>query len=199
MKTIIIASQNAHKVAEYQQMLRNVNAEFKSLADFTDVPEIDENGATFSENAHIKAKAIADYYQLPVIADDSGLMVTALNNEPGVHSARYAGDHDDEANRQKVLAGLKNQSNRSAVFHTTIVALKPDGAELETVGEVPGQILEQPRGSKDFGYDCLFVADGYDKSFGEMTKEEKDAISHRGRALEKLLERFDEWWGNDAG
>lgn len=194
MKTIIIASQNAHKVAEFQQMLKDLSVDVKSLADFENVPEIDENGATFSENAHIKAQAIADFYQLPVIADDSGLMVTALNNEPGVHSARYAGDHDDEANRQKVLAGLRDKTDRSAVFHTTIVALKPTGEELETTGEVPGQILEQKRGSEAFGYDCIFVPDGYDKSFGEMTETEKDAISHRGRALEKLLQQFDEWW-----
>lgn len=194
MKTLIIASQNAHKVAEYQQMLKDLDVEVKSLADFDQVPAIDENGTTFSENAHIKAQAIAERFQLPVIADDSGLMVTALNNEPGVHSARYAGDHDDEANRQKVLAGLKDKTDRTAVFHTTIVALKPTGEELETVGEVPGQILPEKRGSEAFGYDCIFMPDGYDKSFGEMTEAEKDAISHRGRALEKLLQQFDEWW-----
>lgn len=194
MKTLIIASQNAHKVAEYQQMLKDLDVEVKSLADFDQIPAIDENGATFSENAHIKAQAIAEHFQLPVIADDSGLMVTALNNEPGVHSARYAGDHDDEANRQKVLAGLKDKTDRTAVFHTTIVALKPTGEELETVGEVPGQILPEKRGSEAFGYDCIFMPDGYDKSFGEMTEAEKDAISHRGRALEKLLQQFDEWW-----
>lgn len=193
-KTVIIASKNDHKVAEYKQMLSDVDVDVKSLADFADVPEIDENGATFSENAHIKAAAIANHFQLPVIADDSGLMVRALNNEPGVHSARYAGDHDDAANRAKVLAKLTDKTDRSAVFHTTIVAQKPNGSVLETVGEVPGQIVKEPRGSEAFGYDCLFLPDGKDKTFGEMTKEEKDEDSHRGRALVKLLVQFNEWW-----
>ena len=134
---------------------------------------------------------------LPVLADDSGLVVDALNGAPGVHSARYAGDHDDAANNAKLLRELTGvpATQRTAHFHTTIVALKPDGAKLETSGRVEGQILTQPRGQNGFGYDPLFMPKEFlGRSMAELTPAEKNQISHRGRALRAFMEQFAGWW-----
>ena len=151
---------------------------------------------TFEENATLKASAVSKQTNIPVLADDSGLEVDALNGRPGIFSARYAGDHDDAANNAKLLSELAGipLEKRTATFHTTLVLMKPDESKLVVNGELRGQILAVPRGNNGFGYDPLFWVPEKQKSLAEMTSEEKNEISHRGRASQKLLKVFDEWW-----
>lgn len=193
---LIIATRNQGKAREFTEMLAPKGITIKTLADFPDVPDIQETGSSFEENATIKAKTIADHTQLPVLADDSGLEVAALNGEPGIYSARYAGDHDDAANNAKLLANLKDvpADKRQATFHTTLVLLKPDGVKLVVDGEVHGEILTAPRGENGFGYDPLFYIASKGKTMAEMSDHEKNAISHRGRATQKMMTQFDQWW-----
>lgn len=194
--TLVIATRNQGKAREFSEMLAPKGITIKTLADYLDVGEIAETGSTFEENATIKAKAIADHTQLPVLADDSGLEVTALNGEPGIYSARYAGDHDDAANNAKLLNNLKDvpTDKRQATFHTTLVLLKPNGLKLVVDGEVHGEILTAPRGENGFGYDPLFYIPSKGKTMAEMSDAEKNAISHRGRATQKMMTQFDDWW-----
>lgn len=196
MATLVIATNNAGKVREYREMLAPFGVTVKTLADFPRFA-IDECGTSFEENALIKARTAVAKLDLPVLADDSGLVVDALSGAPGVHSARYAGDHDDAANNAKLLRELTGvpATQRTAHFHTTIVALKPDGAKLETSGRVEGQILTQPRGQNGFGYDPLFMPKEFPgRSMAELTPAEKNQISHRGRALRAFMEQFAGWW-----
>lgn len=196
MATLVIATNNAGKAREYREMLAPFGVTVKTLADFPRFA-IDECGTSFEENALIKARTAVAKLDLPVLADDSGLVVDALNGAPGVHSARYAGDHDDAANNAKLLRELTGvpAAQRTAHFHTTIVALKPDGAKLETSGRVEGQILTQPRGQNGFGYDPLFMPKEFPgRSMAELTPAEKNQISHRGRALQAFMEQFAGWW-----
>lgn len=196
MATLVIATKNEGKAREYRKMFAPFGIEVKTLADFPSFT-INEDGKTFEENAVIKAKTAVDHLHLPVMADDSGLCVDALNGAPGVHSARYAGDHDDAANNAKLLKELANvpDERRTAHFHTTIVALKPDGAKLVTNGRVNGRILKQPRGENGFGYDPLFMPDKYqERSMAELTANQKNQISHRGRALRAFMDKFTGWW-----
>lgn len=196
LATLVIATKNAGKAREYREMFAPFGIEVKTLADFPAFT-INESGQTFEENALIKAQTTVDQLGLPVMADDSGLVVDALDGAPGVHSARYAGDHDDAANNAKLLRNLASvpDEQRTAHFHTTIVALKPDGAKLVTHGRVNGRILRQPRGKNGFGYDPLFVPDEYqDRSMAELTAEQKNQISHRGRALREFMDKFAGWW-----
>lgn len=196
MATLVIATNNAGKAREYCEMLAPFGVTVKTLADFPRFA-IDECGTSFEENALIKARTAVAKLDLPVLADDSGLVVDALNGAPGVHSARYAGDHDDAANNAKLLRELTGvpATQRTAHFHTTIVALKPDGAKLETSGRVEGQILTQPRGQNGFGYDPLFMPKEFPgRSMAELTPAEKNQISHRGRALRAFMEQFAGWW-----
>ena len=196
MATLVIATNNAGKAREYREMLAPFGVTVKTLADFPRFA-IDECGTSFEENALIKARTAVAKLDLPVLADDSGLVVDALNGAPGVHSAWYAGDHDDAANNAKLLRELTGvpAAQRTAHFHTTIVALKPDGAKLETSGRVEGQILTQPRGQNGFGYDPLFVPKEFPgRSMAELTPAEKNQISHRGRALRTFMEQFAGWW-----
>ena len=196
MAKLIFASKNNGKIREFREFLDPFGVEVISLNDLEDVPEIDENGTTFEENATIKAQTIANFYQLPVVADDSGLSVDALQGEPGVHSARYAGDHNDLANNQKLLAKLTNvpQKERTATFHTVIVGLKPTGEKIIVDGAVDGYILNALRGNNDFGYDPLFYYEPLNKTFAEMTPAEKNNVSHRGNALRKFITDFKKWW-----
>ena len=191
MATLVIATNNAGKAR-----LAPFGVTVKTLADFPRFA-IDECGTSFEENALIKARTAVAKLDLPVLADDSGLVVDALNGAPGVHSARYAGDHDDAANNAKLLRELTGvpATQRTAHFHTTIVALKPDGAKLETSGRVEGQILTQPRGQNGYGYDPLFMPKEFPgRSMAELTPAEKNQISHRGRALRAFMEQFAGWW-----
>lgn len=195
MATIIIATKNQNKAKEFAALLAPYQLEVKTLADFPTL-EIVEDGTTFEENARKKAQTAVEAFNLPVLADDSGLMIDALNGEPGVYSARYAGDHDDAANNQKVLTKLKDVSfeQRTAHFHTTIVGLKPNGDEIVVNGQVNGHILEAPQGENGFGYDPIFWVDELQVPMATLTMTEKNQISHRGRALQALMQQFKEWW-----
>ncbi|MBB1069711.1 XTP/dITP diphosphatase [Limosilactobacillus sp. RRLNB_1_1] len=197
MKNIVIATNNPGKAQEYEKMFSPLGFVVHTLKDFDPII-INEDGTTFEENATIKATTVMKKLNIPVIADDSGLMVDALNGEPGIHSARYAGDHDDLANRKKLLQELKNipDEKRTAHFHTTIVALKPNGKKLVANGRVDGHILHEAKGSNGFGYDPIFYVDSLHCSMAELTPEQKNKISHRGNALRALMKNFDEWWND---
>ncbi|ETY73827.1 XTP/dITP diphosphatase [Lactiplantibacillus fabifermentans] len=196
-KSLIIATNNPGKAREFGEMFQDYDIEIKTLADFPEIPEIKENGITFEENATKKVTTVVEATGLPAIADDSGLMVDALHGDPGVFSARYAGDHNDAANNAKLLANLGGvpEEKRTATFHTTLVALKPNGQKLVVNGELNGRILIAPRGDNGFGYDPLFWSDKYQKSLAQLSDAEKNSISHRGAALRNLMPKFDEWWG----
>ncbi len=193
---IIVATRNEGKLREFQNLFGPKKLVVTSLKDYPEIGKIVENGLTFEENATLKAKAVATKTNLPVLADDSGLEVDALNGRPGIFSARYAGDHDDAANNAKLLSELAGVplEKRTATFHTTLVLMRPNGDKLVVDGELNGQILPVPRGNNGFGYDPLFWVPEKQKTLAEMSASEKNAISHRGRASQKLLTVFDEWW-----
>lgn len=201
MAKIVMASNNAHKIKEIETFLRTLcpvgsDGEpftFLSLADIGYTAEIVENGETFEENALIKARAVASLGYIGV-ADDSGLCVDALNGEPGVYSARYAGGHDDEDNNRKLEEKMRNvpAEKRTAHFVSVIACVFPDGRELTARGECPGKILFERRGTGGFGYDPYFLYEPLGKTFAEMNAEEKNAISHRARAMARFAELFAE-------
>ncbi len=188
MKTIVLATNNEHKLQEIKDMMQGYT--LVSLKEIGFVGDIEETGTTAEENAKIKATAVADFCKekgldYAVMADDSGLYINALNGEPGVHSARYAADHDDEANRQKVLAKLEGRFDRMANYTCAICYV--DGSVVRLfVGRTYGEITTEKIGDESFCYDCLFYSSDLHKTFGEATEEEKNAVSHRGRAVEKL-------------
>ncbi|AEV95021.1 XTP/dITP diphosphatase [Pediococcus claussenii] len=186
-KSIIIASNNAGKVREFKNALTNF--EIKSLGDIGIESEVKENGLTFEENARLKADAYSKLTGLPVIADDSGLQVDALNGRPGVFSARYAGDHNDAANNAKILTELGGlpSEKRKATFHTTLIFKTPDGEEVIANGDLKGRILSVPRGKNGFGYDPLFFVPTLGKSLAELTVDQKNKISHRALAIQELV------------
>lgn len=189
MKTVYIATKNSGKINEFKTFFNKYNIKVKSLLDFEENFEIEETGSTFSENALIKARYLSHKTNEVVLADDSGLEVDILNNEPGIYSARYAGSHGDSlANNLKLLAKLKDVplENRTARFVCAIAIVHPDGKEKVVRGECNGLINLEMRGSRDFGYDPLFYIPALNKTFGELTNDEKELISHRGDALRKL-------------
>lgn len=194
MDKIVIATNNQNKAHEFREMFADKNIDFKTLADFPELGRIIENGESFEENATIKAQAIFERTNLAVLADDSGLEVPALNNEPGIHSARYAGDHDDDANNKKLLAKLGDSDKRDAKFVTCLVLLNQHGEKFVVYGTVEGTILKAPRGDNGFGYDPLFYVPSKKKTMAEMSDHEKNEISHRGNAIKQLYSKFDEWW-----
>ena len=190
MSYIVIASSNAHKVEEYRALLKDQDVELQSLADYPGFPGVEENGSTFAENASLKAAAVSKYCDAAAFADDSGLEVAALGGRPGIFSARYA--ENDAARRQKLLGELEGVTDRSARF-VCVIAIAFNGEVIETFeGEVRGKILTEERGEGGFGYDPLFVPDGYDQTFGEMPQELKNRISHRAAAFRKAMEFIDE-------
>lgn len=189
MKKIVLASNNKHKIEEFQQMFEGYQV--LALRDIGFDGDIEENGSTFFENSMIKAKTISEYLKLKnieasVIADDSGLCVEYLNGEPGIYSARYAEEHNDQANRNKLLNKLNGVVDRRAYFNCTLVELFPDGSYITCDGKTYGVITEKEIGDTSFGYDCLFLSDELNKTFGEATQEEKNSVSHRGRAIAEL-------------
>ncbi|MCM1289277.1 MAG: RdgB/HAM1 family non-canonical purine NTP pyrophosphatase [Corallococcus sp.] len=187
---LLIASNNKHKIEEIKTILKDKFDKIFSLEELGIICNPEENGKTFLENALIKAAAVAKFTNFPVLADDTGLCVNALNGLPGVRSARYAGDHDHVKNRQKLLADMLEQTDRTAYFETAVALLYPDGRTLTASGKVRGRILEKEDGTNGFGYDSVFFCDELSKSFGKATAEEKNAVSHRGRALQNLLEQI---------
>ena len=185
MAYIVAATGNQHKLAEYAQLLADQNIELKSLNDYPNYPEPEENGSSFKENAGIKAVAACKYCDVPAFADDSGLEVEALDGRPGIHSSRYAAT--DAERIAKLLKELEGKENRRARF-VCVIAIAANGEVIETFeGEVKGTILDAPRGENGFGYDPIFQPDGFDKSFAELTQEEKNRISHRADAYRKAL------------
>ena len=189
---IVFATNNAHKLSEIRGILGN-RFEVLSLNDIGCHEDIPETGSTLEENALQKARYIFEKYGYDCFADDTGLEVEVLNGEPGVFSARYAGGegHDSEANMQKLLRNLKNQTNRKARFRTIIALVRTEegkekGCVYEFEGIVDGSITSEKSGVEGFGYDPIFQPDGYDKTFAELVMEVKNAISHRARAVSKL-------------
>src|SRR5580693_6131096 len=188
---LVLATANQHKLAELARILAaaGVGAELAGLSDFPGAPDVAETGATFAENALLKARAIAEFNGLPAVADDSGLCVDALNGMPGVLSARWSGRHgDDEANLQLVLAQLSDvpDERRGAQFVCSAALVLPSGKEHVSEGTVYGRLIREPRGTNGFGYDPIFVPDRSEMTTAEMDPAAKDAISHRGRALRAL-------------
>lgn len=187
MIKIVFATNNAHKLSEVRAVLGN-GYELVTLKDVGITEDIPETGATLDENASLKARYVYECTGLDCFADDTGLEVEALDGAPGVHSARYATDgHDFKANNRKLLSELSGTDNRRARFRT-VISLIRDGIEQQVEGTVEGRIATEESGCEGFGYDPLFIPDGYDVTFAEMSADEKNAISHRGRAVAKLAE-----------
>ena len=187
---LVLATNNAHKLSEIRQILGNRFDEILSLRDLGITQDIEETGTTLKENAIIKATTIMKITGLPTLADDTGLMVDALNEEPGVYSARYAGEqHDDKANVAKLLKNLEpyKGKERSAHFVTCMVIAYPNGKIKSVEGRTDGEITTSPSGKNGFGYDPIFYSYDLKKVFAEATPEEKNSVSHRGRALAKII------------
>lgn len=190
MKNLIVATKNKGKVAEIEDSLKELDCKILSLAASYDFPEIEETGSTFEENARIKAEKVFDHFKIVTLADDSGLETDALGGSPGVFSARYSGEGaTDESNCEKLLAELEKagNKNRTARFKCVMV-LKEEKSEKVFEGVCEGKIINEKRGDSGFGYDPLFVPEGYDKTFAELDLETKNSISHRGKALNLLKE-----------
>ncbi len=186
MFRVVAATTNKHKLEEFKKLLHDQKAEIVGLDSYPDMPETEETGKTFKENAEIKALAASAYCDVPAFADDSGLEVEALNGAPGIYSARYA---DTPAARiERVLKEMEGQTNRNARF-VCVLSIAANGEVIESFeGEVRGKLIDAPRGANGFGYDPIFVPDGYDQTFAEMSEELKNQISHRARACQKALE-----------
>lgn len=193
--TLWIATGNKGKLAEFKMLLKTLNMDFKSQSDLPLFSQPPENGDTFTANARIKARALKSVVPEEdwVLADDSGLCVEGLNNLPGVHSARYAGDRAGSAeNNAKLLKMLQIRSpmNRKAYFECTLVLLSPNKEEHIFTGQVHGEIAKKETGKTGFGYDPLFIPQGHTKTYGELTDGEKNATSHRFQACQKLIAFF---------
>ena len=186
MNKIIFATGNKDKMKEIRMILSDLDVEILSMKEAGISVDIEENGTTFEENALIKAKAVAAYTDAIVLADDSGLEIDYLNKEPGVYSARYAGDaHNSEANMKKLLKDMEGIENRKAQFRTVFVLII-DGKEHLFEGIVKGEITKNRKGTSGFGYDPIFIPEGYTQTFAEMGNELKNKISHRAIATNKL-------------
>lgn len=190
-RRLVLASRNPHKVAEVSRICveAGLDAELVGTDTLSGLPDVAETGASFAENAQLKARAVVDAARLPAMADDSGLCVDALNGMPGVLSARWAGKHgDDAANLSLLLDQLADvpAQRRGARFVCAAVLVLPGGAERIAEGAVEGTLTYEPRGTGGFGYDPIFVPDGHRRTTAEMSTAEKDALSHRGRAFREL-------------
>lgn len=190
MKQVVIATKNKGKARDFEAIFKPMGYDVLTLFDVAPSMDIEETGTTFEENAILKAEALAKDLGQLVIADDSGLEVDALNGEPGVYSARYAGDHDDEANIDKVLANLAEtpDNERTARFVCCLAITGPDFPTTTVKGYCEGQILRERQGSDGFGYDPIFYMPELGKTLAEVTAEEKGKVSHRGNALRLLTE-----------
>lgn len=184
---VVAATGNRHKLKEFREIFPDWDIVSEQEAGFSG--EVEETGESFLENALLKARAVCRATGQPALADDSGIVVDALGGAPGVHSARYSGG-DDADNRALLLKNMQNAANRDAHFTSVIALVFPDGREVTAEGSTFGTILREERGSSGFGYDCLFYSSDLKKSFGEATDEEKNSVSHRGRALAALREKL---------
>ena len=189
---LVIATRNKGKTNEIKALLKDFPVNIKNLDDFGPIPHSEEDGDSFDENAYKKASFAARILGLPALADDSGLIVEALDGAPGIHSARYAGENaTDEQRYLKLLEDMKGKSNRKAAFECVISIAVPTGPALTYEARCEGLITTEPAGSNGFGYDPIFFYPPYNKTFAQITGEEKNRISHRGKALAELKSEFD--------
>jgi XTP/dITP diphosphohydrolase len=189
---LVIATRNKGKTLEIKELLKGFPVEIKNLDDFGPIPHLEEDGDTFDENAYKKASFAARILGLPALADDSGLTVEALDGAPGIHSARYAGENaTDEQRYLQLLDEMEGKSNRKAAFECVISIAVPTGPALTYEARCEGLITLEPAGSNGFGYDPVFFYPPYNKTFAQITIEEKNSISHRGKALAELRSEFD--------
>lgn len=190
MKEIIVATKNPGKAKEFKAFFSRFNIKCKSLLDIApDYEDVPETGATFQENAIIKAKAASDYFKSPVIADDSGLVIDALDGKPGIETARFAGeDKNDDANMNKVLRLMKDveDDGRTARFIAALAIQFPMGKTIVREGTCEGKIARSKQGTERFGYDPIFIPDGFDVTMAELSSEQKSKISHRNDAFRQL-------------
>ena len=189
---LVLASKNAHKLVEMKDILSQLGVEVVLESEAGVDVDVEETGATFEENAYLKAHAVMEASGLPAIADDSGLCVDALNGAPGVYSARYGGPGLDDAGRyQLLLENMRGQLDRRCKFVSAICCCFPNGDRVEARGECAGTLAYAPKGEDGFGYDPIFFVPGLKKTFAELSPEEKNAISHRGNALKAFREKLE--------
>jgi len=188
MERIVIASGNQGKIREFRQLFSKYGIETIAMNDLDKtLPDVEETGDTFEENARLKAETISDMIQVPVLADDSGLEVDALNKRPGVYSARFAGEQkDDQANLQKVLDELEGKADREARFVCVLALARPGKETVYKRGTCEGHIGVEPQGENGFGYDPVFYPKGFDRTMAQLSSDEKNSISHRSNALKQL-------------
>jgi XTP/dITP diphosphohydrolase len=192
MEMLVLATRNPGKTREIRELLKDFPVRIKNLDDFGPTPDVEEDGLTFDENAFKKASFTAKILGLPALADDSGLEVEALDGAPGVHSARYAGPHaTDEEKTAKLLQDMKGKANRAAAFMCVISIAVPSGVALTYEGRCEGLIAEAPAGDNGFGYDPVFYYPPLKRTFAQLSSEEKNRVSHRGKALAEFKEEFD--------
>lgn len=199
-KTIVVATRNPGKAKEFKKMFAEKGYQVKTLLDFPELPDVEETGKTFEENARLKAETIAQLINQPVLADDSGLIVDALNGMPGIYSARFAGElKSDASNNAKLLHELTDvpKEKRAAKFHCTLVFAAPNKDSLVVEGNWDGEIGMIPRGDNGFGYDPLFFVPSEGKTAAELSEEVKNKISHRALAVAKLKEQWQDWLGKE--
>ncbi len=190
---LLVATNNQGKLKEFNEILGELGIECVSLRDMGITADVEETGTTFLENALLKAKEIYNIAKIPTISDDSGLLVDALNGEPGVYSARYAGEpSDDDKNMDKLLANLQGISNRSARFQSVIAAVFSEDDIITATGACEGVIINEKRGDNGFGYDPIFYVEALGKTFAQMSDAEKNSLSHRGNAIRALKEQLKE-------
>ncbi|MGT2887773.1 nucleoside-triphosphate diphosphatase [Streptococcus didelphis] len=196
-KTILVATRNDGKTKEFRELFKQFGYKVENLKDYPELPEVEETGMTFEENARLKAETISKLTGKMVVADDSGLKVDILGGLPGVWSARFSGpDATDAKNNAKLLHELAmvfDQKKRSAQFHSTLVVAAPNKESLVVEADWPGYIANQPKGDQGFGYDSLFIVGETGRHAAELSPEEKNKLSHRGLAFQKLMEVFPQW------
>ena len=194
MTKLVLASKNPKKLVEMNDILSHLGVEVCSEAEAGVDVEVEETGTTFEENSLLKARAVMEASGMPAIADDSGLCVDALGGAPGVYSARYGGPELDDAGRYRLLLeNLRGQMTRTAKFVSVITCCFPNGDVICARGECPGTIAYAPQGEGGFGYDPVFFVPGLKKTFAQLSAEEKNAISHRGKALEQFKVKLEEY------
>jgi XTP/dITP diphosphohydrolase len=191
-RPLVLATRNQGKISEFKELLSGFEIEIKSLQDFGPMPPVVEDAETFGDNAYKKAHFTAKVLGLPVLSDDSGLMVEALGGIPGIHSARYAGENaTDEENNLKLLEAMKGVSNRKATFKCVIIIAVPRGPAITYEGTCRGEITHELKGGHGFGYDPIFYYPPLKRTFAQMSLEEKNRVSHRGKAMAQLRDEFD--------
>lgn len=190
--SLVLATRNKGKIAEIKALLKEFPVDIKDMDDFGPIPVVEEDGKDFDENAYKKASFTSRVLGLPALADDSGLVVGALGGAPGVYSARYAGENATDGQKcSRLLHEMKGKTDRKAAFECVISIAVPTGAALTYEARCEGEITESPAGENGFGYDPIFFFPPLKKTFAQLTREEKNRVSHRGKALRELRDEFD--------